>query len=404
MADVSVYENKGPAQFTVTLSHASTDDVTVGYRTVACSGDGCAISGTDYTFTSSTLTITKGDNRGTIDVSIIDDIAEEGDETFTLQLVSPTNATILDQEATATILDDDGPPRITIADIELDEDEGPAQFTVTLSHAADTDVTVQYATFDGPDQETAATQPYDYTATAGTLTIPKDDTTATISVTIIDDNIAEGVTIHTFPECDPSWPKAVCDAHQMFPLSVDNVGSETFLLRLDNPTGATLDDAEAIGEITDDEEVPKISGIPFETEANEDDGHIVFRPTLSHPSIHTVSAVYTFSNVWDSCLGLGRTLTAQSPPVDAYARRGVHGLPGTTIGTIRVPVYNNANTRRPTRPSIPTPPSSIVPYRSRLRWAVENGAYSADTVKPAATIWDDEKNPVYGGPGRKRYC
>ena len=387
VADLSLFEDEGPAQFAVSLSHASPDDdVTVGYRTVACSGDGCAVSGTDYTFTSGTLTISAGDNSGTIDVPIIDDIAEEDDETFTLQLVSPTNATILDQDATATILDNDGDPRITVADVTVDEDiaGGTLDFTVTLSHAADTDVTVDYATFDR-----TATQPYDYVAAAGTLTIPKDDTTATISVTIINDNLTEGETtlvrVCQYGEpwvCEriirdyPDWG----DPYVELPR---NIGSETFLLRLDSPTGATLDDAEATGEITDDEDLPRV-GVT-EARANEDEGHIVFTPTLSHPSIHTVTARYGFESISNSCVRLSLP-GCVDPPFDT-SPGDVSFPPGTTSVSLPIPVYDNTYTSYN--------PNHWIHYNNatfsfKLTSPVVNGTGYASVF---AIIWDDETAP-----------
>ena len=388
VADLSLFEDEGPAQFTVSVSHSSSDDITVGYRTVACSGDGCATSGTDctatpppdYTFTSGTLTITAGDNTGTIDVPLCDDIAEEDDETFTLQLVSPTNATILDQDATATIQDNDGPPRISVADVELDEDDGPAQFTVTLSHAADTDVTVNYATFDR-----TATQPYDYTATAGTLTIPKDDTTATISVTVNDDNLAEGetkmVSFCWVRHIDPSF----CEESWAWRVGPQNVGSETFLLRLDSPTGATLDDDEATGEITDDEDLPRLSATTYDADANEDDGNIVFRPTLSHPSIHTVSAGYRIDALQDSCTSLGWANCVA--PVDTSTGE-VSFSPGTTTATIEIPIYDNAYTSDNWGHYIPYINAS---FRIELVFPAENAQYGQGTA--SGLIWDDETKP-----------
>ena len=379
VADLTVVEDEGPAQFTVSLSHASTDDVTVGYRTVACSGHGCAASGTDYTFTSGTLTITAGDNSGTVDVPIIDDIAEEGDETFTLQLVSPTKATILDNEATATIIDDESNPRITVADVTVDEDVtgGTLDFTVTLSHAADTDVTVNYATFDR-----TATQPYDYTATAGTLTIPKDDTTATISVTINNDNLTEGETmmVRVCRGGDPSYCEQNPDLWMERP---GNVGSETFLLRLDSPTGATLDDAEATGEITDDEDLPQVGVV--ETAANEDEGHIVFTPTLSHPSIHTVTARYDYETIYNSCVRLGFP-SCVDPPFDT-SPGDVSFPPGTTSVSLPIAIYDNNYTSINSAYSFRY---SNATFRFKLTSPVVNGRGSSSAL---AIIWDDETAP-----------
>ena len=393
VADLSLFEDQGPAQFTVTLSHPSPDDdVTVGYRTVACSGDGCATSGTDctatvppdYEFTSGTLTITAGDNRGTISVPVCDDLAEEDDETFTLQLVSPTNATILDQEATATIQDDDGPPRISVADVTVYEDRGPAQFTVTLSHEADEDVTVNYATFDR-----TATQPLDYTATAGTLTIPAGDTTATISVTINDDNLAEGTPTWGPFDCYRDSDPDDCEYFQsVAPWMWSNVGGETFLLRLDSPTGATLDDAEATGEITEDERAPTMLGTNWDASANEpgddgDTGEIVFWPTLSHPSVYTVTADYSIDvkfNAPQEVNGINKEV------VDTTGGQVVFP-PGTTSVPIAVPIYGNNLTARAWGTYEYLNASFVISLSNAVNMNTNTG-YAEATGR----VWDDEFN------------
>jgi uncharacterized repeat protein (TIGR01451 family) len=68
----------------------------------------------------------------------------------------------------------------------VNESDGPAIITVTLSHPAGLPVTVGYATFDG-----TATAGDDYTAASGTLDFPPLSTAQTFSVSIISDPIAE---------------------------------------------------------------------------------------------------------------------------------------------------------------------------------------------------------------------
>ena len=102
--DVTVAEASGAAAaFTVTLNAVSAQVVTVAYATSA----GTASAGLDYTSISSTLTIPAGRLTGTIRVPILDDTLDEPDETFTVTLSSPTNATISDNSGTGTITDED---------------------------------------------------------------------------------------------------------------------------------------------------------------------------------------------------------------------------------------------------------------------------------------------------------
>jgi chitinase len=106
IADASVVEgNRGSrqVQFSVTLSNASSQAITVSYRTV----DGTALAKSDYSATSGTLTFQPGETSRTISVSIKGDRKREANETFSVQLSNAVGATIDDGVATVTILNDD---------------------------------------------------------------------------------------------------------------------------------------------------------------------------------------------------------------------------------------------------------------------------------------------------------
>ena len=144
--DVTVVEGT-TAEFTVRLSAASAQEVTVAYAT----SDGTAEEPSDYTETSSTLTFTPGEMEKRIRVPVLDDTVNESDETFTVTLSAPRNATVERPVATGTITDDSGVPSLSINDVTVTEVVGgvDAVFTVTLSNPASTAVTVSYATSNG---------------------------------------------------------------------------------------------------------------------------------------------------------------------------------------------------------------------------------------------------------------
>ena len=108
--DVSVYENAGSATFTVSLSGASYQTVTVNYAT----NNGTATGNSDYAATSGTLTFAPGETTKTITVPIINDTNVEANETFNVNLTVPTNATITDAQGVGIILNDDSTARPTI--------------------------------------------------------------------------------------------------------------------------------------------------------------------------------------------------------------------------------------------------------------------------------------------------
>ena len=107
--DVSVTEgNSGTkaATFTVTLTPASTQPVTVAYATA----NGTATAGSDYVATSGTLTFAAGVTTQVIMVTLTVDTTVEPDETMLVNLSSATNAVIADAQGQATITNDDTAP------------------------------------------------------------------------------------------------------------------------------------------------------------------------------------------------------------------------------------------------------------------------------------------------------
>ena len=112
VADARVDENGGaPLAFAVTLSRAAAGQVTVDYQTV----NGTASAGTDYTAANGTLTFAAGDTEETVEVAVLDDSHDEGEETMTLRLSNPSEGRLADAEATGTIENTDPLPRALLA-------------------------------------------------------------------------------------------------------------------------------------------------------------------------------------------------------------------------------------------------------------------------------------------------
>jgi hypothetical protein len=111
ISDESVAEGTGGATtltFAVTLAQRTNADVTVAYTT----RDGTATAPADYAAASGTLRFAAGETRKTIAIRIVPDAEYEPDETFTVVLSAPVNATLARAAATGTIANDDRqPPR-----------------------------------------------------------------------------------------------------------------------------------------------------------------------------------------------------------------------------------------------------------------------------------------------------
>ncbi|WP_354636243.1 Calx-beta domain-containing protein [Planktothricoides raciborskii] len=203
------------ATFTVTLSEAATETVTVSYTTA----DDTATAGVDYTATTGTLTFNPGETEKTITVPIIGDTEVEPDETFKVTLSNPTGATLADSEAIGTITNDDA-NGLSITDVQLPEGNSGNPngfvFQVTLPQPSTETVTVNYATADG-----TATAGEDYQANSGTLTFNPGTTEKGISVWVNPDTTVE-------PD-------------------------ETFKVNLSNAVGAIIADGEGIATLTNDD-------------------------------------------------------------------------------------------------------------------------------------------------------
>jgi hypothetical protein len=107
--DVTIVEGSTgttPAVFTVRLSSAHAQPVTVSYATA----NGTAIAPGDYTASSGPLTFPPGATSRPVPVTVMGDRLVEPDETFSVQLTGASGATIADGQGVGTISDDDALP------------------------------------------------------------------------------------------------------------------------------------------------------------------------------------------------------------------------------------------------------------------------------------------------------
>ena len=206
------------AKFEVTLSEAATAVVMVDYSTV----DGTAVARSDYTTTSGTLSFEQGEERKTILVPTVQDATAEETEVFTMQLSSPSGATVANGTGTGTITDDDEPPMLTIDDAPPVDEGDAAAFVVRLSAASGLAVTVAYRTVDGTAEAGS-----DYKSASGELRFEPGETTETVSVETLEDELSED--------------------------------AERFTVELSAASGATVSDGIGEGTISDDDEAPELS-------------------------------------------------------------------------------------------------------------------------------------------------
>jgi PKD repeat protein len=267
--------------FTVSLSNAFPDPVTVNYATHA----GTATAGDDYVETSGTLTFAPGQTQKTVAVTVTGDLTDEPDETVELVLSDATNATIVDDTGVGTILNDDQAPVVgltgPVSVVEGHDGVRLAIFGVTLDKAPRQPVTVHYATRDG-----SAAAGEDYVAASGALTFDVGQTTQIVVVFVNGDRKIEA--------------------------------DETFDLVLSDPAGGTLGTATATATIVNDDSTAIAMAGP-DREIDEGDT-VTFRATGS-------GGVAPVRYEWD--FGDGTTATG-------FAARHRYGDDGTFTVTLTV--------------------------------------------------------------------
>ena len=297
VGDASTVEGGAGAHDVVlalSLSNPSTQPVSVQYAT----SDGTATVGTDYRGTNGIAVFPPGITNLTVQLAVLGDAIAEGNETFSVRLSNPLQATLGRAVGVVTILDDDPAPTITVEDASIQEGPaGPRNVAVTLrlSNASALPVSVNVATGGG-----TATPLVDYLGRSGPLTFSPGQTETNLTVTILGD---------TVPEDD-----------------------ETFLLTLTKPVNGTLGRATAVVTILDDDRDPvlKVAAAAVKEGAAGQTTHLVFDVRLSPAAAVPVTVNYAT---------VGGTATAG---VDFDSQSGVLTFdPGVTLKQVVVPVIGD---------------------------------------------------------------
>jgi hypothetical protein len=268
--DVTITEgNSGTtnAVFTVSLSSAASTVVSVNYATA----NGTATAGTDYTaIPPTTLTFNPGETSKTITVAVNGDNQVELNETFFLNLsnlqANGSNVTLADNQGQGTINNDDS-ASIAITDVTVTEGNSGttnAVFTVTLSNAVDTAISLNYATANG----TATTADNDYTAIATTpLTFNAGETSKTITVAVNGDTKVE--------------------ANENFFVNLSNLQA--------NGRNVTITDNQGQGTITDDDVIlPSITLAVSPSSVTEDGtSNLIYTFTRSGVTTNLLTVNYS---------------------------------------------------------------------------------------------------------------
>ncbi len=355
--------------FTIRLSAVATAPVTVQYATEAAQPTAGAVisngatAGEDYEAASGGMTFAAGELEKTVAVRIFGDTKVEPNELFALRLSNPVGAVLSTTNSVAPgiILNDDAPVPVLVGVVAAfaggvpEGNDGTREmlFTIRLSAAATAPVTVHFTTEDvvaiGGNVATAGE---DYETTAGDLTFASGETEKTVSVRIFGDTKVEP--------------------------------NELFALRLSNPVGAALSNANssAPGNILNDDAPP----LPQPTvavqggsvaEGNDGTRNLVFRIVLSAAADAPVTVNFATGGGSNAA---GAVLAMATPGEDYEAVDGsVTFAPGELVKEVPVIVKGDTNVE----------PNEVLD----LRLLAATGAALGTAARASGTIVNDDFAP-----------
>ena len=306
ISDVTRLEDEGspgPTNylFTVTLDRASDLQVSVEARTA----DGTAtVADQDYPGIDIPIIFQPGETVRQFIVTVTPDNKFEPDESFFVDLLNPSNATIGDSRGEAVILNDDGVPSISVNDVTQGEGLGGTTeliFSVSLSNPSFLPISVDFQIADG----TATAADGDYQPISGTVNFPA--------------GASQPETVTVLINGDVRFER-----------------DETFFINLLNAVNATIADAQGTGTIANDDAAPGmnlIGGSVLEGNVAGDNRVVPF--TLQLNAVSGVDVTGTLAVVSESAtLGVDFVnITGQTFTIPA----------GTTQITVNVPVIEDTD-------------------------------------------------------------
>lgn len=234
--DVSVAEGSAAA---ISISKSGTGTCSVSFRSKART----ATLGTDYTGVEQVVNFAENDTTVVVNIQTTADAVVDPDETFGIEISTPTNCTLGNAVGTVTIRE---PPRVVIPATASVEEGSPV--TVTLTKTGTGACSVSVIT-----QQVTATVNVDYTGIAATpISFGANETSKTVTIQTTTDAVA-----------DPG---------------------ETFRINVSDPVGCVLGNAQCTVTITDPgtgvdpgTAYPRARG--FATEINAGEGQAVYYVT-----------------------------------------------------------------------------------------------------------------------------
>jgi Calx-beta domain/Right handed beta helix region len=308
-AALNIADNDSTLQFSAPTFSVNEDGTTSAAVTVTRTGsttgtasatvnlaNGTALAPVDYNNAAIPVNFATGETTKTVNIPIVNDTLVEGNETVSLTLGSPTNATIGTQNAaTLNIVDNDSTLQFSAPTFSVNED-GTTSAAVTVTRtgsAGAVSATVNLA-------NGTALAPDDYNNAAIPVNFADGDTTSkTVTVPIVNDTLVEG--------------------------------SETVNLSLVNPTGnATIGSQSTAGlNIADNDSTLQFSAPTFSV---NEDGTTSAAVTVTRTGSTTGTASATVNLANGTAVAPGDYNNAAIP---------VNFATGETTRTVTVPIVND---------------------------------------------------------------
>ena len=184
VAPVSINEGQN-AEYAITLSKISAKDISFDYEV-------SGVSSNDVLVTSGSVNIPAGSQTASFVVTSLEDNLIEANEVIEISLNNAQNVQI-GSSTYRTQLINTTVAKINISDVSVNESAGSASLTISLSATPDEKVEVDYKT----STQSTASALQDYTPVSGTLVFSAGETSKTIVIEILDDQLDESNEIIT---------------------------------------------------------------------------------------------------------------------------------------------------------------------------------------------------------------
>ncbi len=270
---------------------------TSGAVSVTLAATGGTATSADYTGLPATVTFADGQTAASFTLALTDDLLVEGPETAVFTISAPTGGATLGTATTSTLTlaDNDvaGPVQFGASAYQVDEAAGTVTLTVTRTGSTASPGTVDFATAAG----SAGSD--DYTPTSGTLTFAAGQASATFTVPILQDALAEG--------------------------------PESFTVSLSNPTGGAVLGSPTTAGVLILDETAAVGFVATAVSVNEAAGTV----TLTVARTGTVSAAGSVAYATADGTAVAGTDYTAATGILSFAA-------GQTSATFAVPILNNA--------------------------------------------------------------